>query len=134
MSRPSVAARPPASSPRTATLTSRVAPGAAAAPILAKLKLDFDSDVPVEEQKEAGRRLLKEHCEGFLAAARAGRKERVDRDREAIEKREEEEARLRLQREEEERQRQQEEEEARREQEEAAARQKHEEEEVRASS
>ena len=98
---------------------------------MGKLKLDFNSEVSLEEQKEAGMNFLKKHCEDFIETARAGRKVRVDHARElhqerlaAIKHQEEEEARLRLEQQEE----------ARIQQEEAAARQQLEEEEVSSSS
>ena len=32
-------------------------------PILQRLRLDFNSDVPIEEQKEAGMKFLRQHCQ-----------------------------------------------------------------------
>ena len=52
-------------------------------PILSKLQLDFNSDVPIEQQKEEGMRFLRKHCLESLKAAKAERQLRVEALREA---------------------------------------------------
>ena len=52
-------------------------------PILEKLKLDFDSDVPLEEQKKEGMNFLREHYRKLIEAAMSERAERVKHAREA---------------------------------------------------
>ena len=51
-------------------------------PILEKLKLDFDSDVPLEEQKKEGMNFLREHYRKLIEAAMSERAERVKHARE----------------------------------------------------
>jgi len=50
----------------------------AAEPLLEKLKLDFNSDVSVEEQKEAGMNYLRGHCLDFLETAKIERQARME--------------------------------------------------------
>lgn len=50
-------------------------------PLLEKLKFDFNSVVPLEEQKAAGRRYLQQHCQGMIETAETKRAARL---REAI--------------------------------------------------
>ena len=52
-------------------------------PILRQLQLDFNSDVPIEQQKEEGMRFLRKHCLESLQAAKAERQLRVEALREA---------------------------------------------------
>ena len=47
-------------------------------PILEKLKLDFNSDVPLDEQKEEGMKYLREHCQDFIETAKSERAVRVE--------------------------------------------------------
>ena len=77
-------------------------------PILRQLQLDFNSDVPIEQQKEEGMRFLRKHCLESLQAAKAERQLRVETLKEAhfqesrlARLREEEEERLRIELEEE---------------------------------
>ena len=43
-----------------------------------KLKLDFNSDVPLDEQKEEGMKYLREHCQDFIETAKSERAVRVE--------------------------------------------------------
>ena len=43
-----------------------------------KLKLDFNSDVPLDEQKEEGMKYLLEHCQDFIETAKSERAVRVE--------------------------------------------------------
>jgi len=52
-------------------------------PILEKLKLDFNSDVSLEEQKEAGMKFLRQHCQDFIETAKSERAARVENAKEA---------------------------------------------------
>ena len=52
-------------------------------PLLEKLKFDFNSDIPLEEQKAAGMKFLHEHCQEFLKTAKAERREKVKAEKEA---------------------------------------------------
>jgi len=52
-------------------------------PILEKLKLDFNSDVSLEEQKEAGMKFLRQHCQDFIETAKAERVVRLEYAKEA---------------------------------------------------
>lgn len=45
-------------------------------PILEHVKLDWNSDVPIEEQKEAGLKYMRQHCHEILEAAKAARRAR----------------------------------------------------------
>jgi hypothetical protein len=45
---------------------------------LAKLILDFNSDVSLEEQKEAGMRYLRKHCQGIIETAKVERQVRIE--------------------------------------------------------
>ena len=52
-------------------------------PLLEKLKFDFNSDIPLEEQKAAGMKFLHQHCQEFLKTAKAERREKVKAEKEA---------------------------------------------------
>lgn len=52
-------------------------------PFLEKLKFDFTSDIPLEEQKAAGMKFLHQHCQEFLKTAKAERREKVKAEKEA---------------------------------------------------
>ena len=43
-----------------------------------KLKLDFNSDVPLDKQKEEGMKYLREHCQDFIETAKSERAVRVE--------------------------------------------------------
>ena len=78
----------------------------AAEPLLEKLKLDFNSDVSVEEQKEAGMNCLRRHCLDYLETAKIERQVRMEHamdaylegvrlhEQEELQRRKEEEVRL----------------------------------------
>jgi hypothetical protein len=53
-------------------------------PLLAKLMLDFNSDVSLEEQKEAGMRYLRNHCQGIIETAKVERQVRMEHARDAL--------------------------------------------------
>ena len=52
-------------------------------PLLEKLKFDFNSDIPLEEQKAAGMKFLHQHCQEFLKTAKAERREKIKAEKEA---------------------------------------------------
>ncbi len=62
-------------------------------PLLAKFMLDFNSDVSLKEQKEAGMKYLRKHCQGIIETAKVERQVRMEHARDAYL----EEARLREQ-------------------------------------
>ena len=45
---------------------------------MAKLMLDFNSDVSLVEQKEAGLRYLRKHCQGIIVTAKVERQDRIE--------------------------------------------------------
>ncbi|KAL9185978.1 hypothetical protein ACHAXT_005216 [Thalassiosira profunda] len=45
-------------------------------PVLEHVKLDWNSDIPIEEQKEAGMTYMRQHCHDFLETAKAERQVR----------------------------------------------------------
>ncbi|KAL9181784.1 hypothetical protein ACHAXT_012127 [Thalassiosira profunda] len=47
-------------------------------PVLERVKLDWNSDIPIEEQKEAGMAYMRQHCHDILETARAVRQARVE--------------------------------------------------------
>jgi hypothetical protein len=75
-----------------------------AEPLLEKLKLDFHSDVSMEERKEAGIKYLRTHCLDFLETAKIERQVRMEHARDAyLEKvrlREQEEAQRKMEKDE----------------------------------
>lgn len=52
-------------------------------PLLEKLKLDFNSDVPLEEQMEEGMKFLRQRCHDFIETAKTERQVRVQHARDA---------------------------------------------------
>jgi hypothetical protein len=46
--------------------------------------LDFNSDVSLEEQKEAGMRYLRKHCQGIIETAKVERQVRMEHARDAL--------------------------------------------------
>jgi hypothetical protein len=53
-------------------------------PLLAKFMLDFNSDVSLEEQKEAGMKYLRKHCQGIIETAKVERQVRMEHARDAL--------------------------------------------------
>ena len=53
-------------------------------PLLAKFMLDFNSDVSLEEQKEAGMKHLRKHCQGIIETAKVERQVRLEHARDAL--------------------------------------------------
>ena len=53
-------------------------------PLLAKFMLDFNSDVSLEEQKEAGMKYLRKHCQGIIETAKVERQVRMEHARDDL--------------------------------------------------